>query len=315
MNEFDLINTYFRVDTRSTELGVGDDAAIIRPTPGMETYVAVDTLINGVHFPKRSPAASVGYRALAVNLSDLAAMGATPRWATIALSLPELDHRWVADFIEGFQRLADEYGIDLIGGDTTKGPLSVTVQAMGEAPRDTRLVRSAGQPGDDIYLTGSVGDAAAGLRLLKSQGGAENDHQQYLVDRFLWPTPRLGACGNLRAFANAVIDVSDGLLADISHIANASNLKAVVEKNRLPRSEALTQEFSDDDAFEFALCGGDDYELVFSAPTAARAHLKSADCTRIGILEPGSGIELLADGLPIAMPAQLGYEHGVDSPS
>ncbi len=309
MHEFDLIERFFVTPTRNTEVGVGDDAAIIRPTSGTESYVAVDTLVNGVHFPKRSPAASVGYRSLAVNLSDLAAMGATPRWATIALTLPSADKRWISGFMDGFRKLSEEFQVDLIGGDTTSGPLSVTVQVIGEAPGGTRLLRSSARPGDDIYVTGTLGDAAAGLRLIKDHGGADNNNQQFLVDRFLWPTPRLDLCGNLRSFGHAVIDISDGFLADLNHILTKSQCGALIDTTSIPLSDAIVSELPRDDALSLALSGGDDYELCFTAPPEARSHLSEPLCTRIGVIEEAPGLRLHADGKAVSLPDKLGYRH------
>ena len=309
MDEFELIDRFFRRSLRHTEVGIGDDTAVVRTTPGTETYIAVDTLVAGRHFPLTSPAAAVGHRAMAVNLSDIAAMGATPRWATLALTMPQVDRVWLADFASGLTRLADEWHVDIVGGDTTEGPLAVTVQVIGEAPAGQRLLRSTAKPGDDVYVSGTPGDAAAGLELVTGVGGGTDADEQYLVDRFLFPTPRLALASRLPGVANACIDVSDGLLADVDHLLEESGVGAEIEVCSLPLSRALLAKFSRDRAEAFALAGGDDYELVFTAPEDARYELNGLDVTSIGRILEQPGLRLTRDGAPAVPPERRGFRH------
>jgi thiamine-monophosphate kinase len=272
LNEFELIDRYFRelgASRSDVLLGVGDDAALLECAAGRRLVAAADTLVDGVHFPAGSPAASVGHRALAVNLSDMAAMGAEPAWALLALTLPRPDERWLEGFSSGFAALANQFGVALVGGDTTSGPLCITVQILGFVEGGMALKRSGGSAGDVLLVSGTPGDAAAGLALEQSRlevGDARIDRE--LRDRFLFPSPRVALGRRLRDYATACIDVSDGLLADAGKLARASGCGAVLDYDQLPLSSALVSAVGPENARELALTGGDDYELLFSVPPA-----------------------------------------------
>ena len=262
-------------------LGIGDDAAVVAVPPDCELAVCTDTLVAGVHFPRDTTAADIGWKSLAVNLSDLAAMGATPAWASLAISLPDTDVEWLEKFLDGFFELADEHSVQLIGGDTTQGPLSITVTVHGFIPKDQALRRDAARIGDEIWVTGSIGDAAAGLAQWRAQG-LQSAKLRYRLDR---PTPRINVGVALRGIANAAIDISDGLLADLSHILVASKTGAEIEVCRVPMSKPLLDHFPDDrERYRLQLSGGDDYELCFTAPAHQSLAIEQAlgECDVIG---------------------------------
>jgi len=313
VSEFDLIRKYFtRPGTRQDViLGVGDDAALLRMPADQELVVCVDTLVSGVHFPAETPAEAIGYKVLAVNLSDLAAMGATPAWATLALTLPEADESWVQAFSTGFHRLASQYALDLVGGDTTRGPLSVTVQVMGLVPRGQALRRSGARTGEGLYVTGTLGDAALGLRHW-AQRGQGDSHTDWLVERLTHPSPRIEAGLALRGQARCAIDISDGLLADLGHVLEASGVGATLELSELPLSEAFRAIGGDSPDWDLALSGGDDYELLFTLPEGVAGLLRTCvptPFTRIGTIDAESGLRVLdSDGKPFELP-KPGYQH------
>lgn len=268
MHEFDLIQQYFTWTALPEEVrvSVGDDAAIVQVAPDEELIISVDTLVNGVHFPLDTPAHAIGYKALAVNLSDLAAMGAKPRWFTLALTLPKLDQDWLESFARGLKELAHQAGIFLIGGDTTRGPLSITIQVMGTAPKQQALLRSGAQINDLIFVSGHLGDAAAGLALVQERlifSHAEDT--DYCVKRLNYPSPRIALGAWLRGRANSCMDISDGLVADLKHLLKRSQVGAKLYHQAIPLSPAL-QKLDLSAALGFALTGGDDYELLFTAP-------------------------------------------------
>ncbi len=289
-------------DRADVVLGIGDDAALLQPAAGHWLAVTTDTLNEGVHFPAETPVADIGWKTLAVNLSDLAAMGATPAWGTLSLSLPSASAAWIDAFCEGFFALADACDWRLVGGDTTRGPLSLSVTAFGQVPSGKALRRDGAQAGDDIWVSGTLGDAAGALRLWQRgeldvrQVAALPGHEQ-LRQRLLRPVPR-GALGQaLRGVASAAADISDGLLADLGHIARRSGLAAQVDLARLPVSAALRSLLGDASAVECAASGGDDYELCFTASAAQRAHLQGLSqalalpLTRVGCMRVGSGVQ------------------------
>lgn len=309
--EFDLIaRIRARAGTRDDiVLGIGDDAALLAPPPGRQLVVTADTLNAGVHFPAGTAPADIGWKALAVNLSDLASMGAEPAWCTLSLSLPQSDTVWIDGFLDGFLALAGEHGIVLVGGDTTRGPLSVSVTAMGFVDAGRALRRDGARVGDDVWITGTLGDAAGALALL------ERDPAHALRTRLDRPTPRVRAGLALVGLANACVDVSDGLLADLGHIASRSGVAAQVEVDALPVSEALRAAFDEATRTAMQASGGDDYELCFTAPGAARASIESLSSqldlriTRIGRMVAGEGVQALrADGRPWSS-ARRGYDH------
>lgn len=312
--EFDLIaRIRSRIAARSdVVLGIGDDAALVQPPPGMQLVVTADTLNAGVHFPEATAAADIGWKALAVNLSDLAAMGARPAWCTLSLSLPVSDPAWIDAFLDGFLALADAEGIALIGGDTTRGPLSISVTAMGLIESGRALRRDAAQVGDDVWVTGTLGDAAAALAQLDSR-----DADPFLRSRLDRPTPRMAAGQALSGIAHACVDVSDGLLADLGHVCARSGVAAEVQIASLPASAALERRFEAMQRSGFQTGGGDDYELCFTAPTDARERIGAlADeldlrFTRIGAILPGQGVQAVDAQGKHWQPPRHGYDHFV----
>jgi len=296
-------------------LGVGDDAALLAVPAGQELAVAIDTMVEGVHFPAGTAAADVGWKALAVNLSDLAAMGATPAWALLALTMPRPDADFVDGLAEGFAQLARPYRLALVGGDTTRGPLALSVAVHGFVPPGQALTRAGAQAGDAVLVTGSLGDAAAGLRCLQSHMDIQTPARDFLVSRLNRPTPRVAAGLALRHRASACIDVSDGLLADLGHVCTASGVGAEIDAALLPCSPALLGAFDEAAVRDFALTGGDDYELCFTVPAArmdeVRDDLAKLGCgaTRIGRIVAGDGVRVRgADGAWLE-PARSGWDH------
>jgi len=299
-------------------LGIGDDAAVLAVPPGQELAVAIDTLVEGVHFPRGTAAADIGWKALAVNLSDLAAMGASPAWALLALTLPDADAAFVEGFAEGFAKLAQSHRLALVGGDTTRGPLSISVAVHGFVPPGKALIRAGARVGDAVLVTGTLGDAAAGLHALQhplDEGDGRAGLRDYLIERLNLPTPRLSAGAALRGQASACIDISDGLLADLNHICVASGVGAEIDAALLPRSSALMALYDEASALQFALSGGDDYELCFSVPAQrvadVQADLSRLGCgvTRIGRIVEGAGVRVRGtDGEWLATD-RPGWEH------
>jgi thiamine-monophosphate kinase len=317
LSEFALIERYFRgcgAKRADVRVGVGDDAAILECPAGTELVAAVDSLVDGVHFPHGSPPASVGHRALAVNLSDLAAMGARPAWALLALTLPQADESWLSEFAAGMAALARDHQVALVGGDTTSGPLCITVQVLGHVQRSSALLRSGGQPGDAVFVSGTPGDAAAGLAIEQGRLAADGETAAYLRDRFLYPAPRLALGECLRRYAGACIDVSDGLLGDASKLARASGCGLEISYRDVPVSEALVRAAGEERARELALTGGDDYELCFSVRPAHVARLLAElpperwGYTRIGTLRQTPGADVLRDGTVMSL-SHSGYDH------
>ncbi|HEY7871734.1 MAG TPA: thiamine-phosphate kinase [Rudaea sp.] len=328
----DLIRKRCDVARADVRLGIGDDAALLAVAAGQLLAVSTDTLVAGVHFPDDTAARDIGWKALAVNLSDLAAMGAEPAWATLALTLPSADARWVDEFADGFAELARRHRVALVGGDTTQGPLSITVTIHGFVPEGAALMRSGARAGDGVYVTGTLGDAAAGLKLslpsLAKEGskasnfflpsrageGAEGGRGQ-LLERLHRPAPRVAQGMILRGRATACIDVSDGLAADLRHICAASGIGAQIDADALPASPELIAAFGTDDRRALQFAGGDDYELCFTVPDAIASELlrdladSGCAATRIGHIVAGSGVEVHdARGNPLPLP-RAGWEH------
>jgi thiamine-monophosphate kinase len=317
LSEFDLIERYFRnCGARRTDvrLGVGDDAAILECPAGAELVAAIDSLVDGVHFPHGSPSASIGHRALAVNLSDLAAMGARPAWALLALTLPQAEESWLSEFAAGMAALARAHEVAIVGGDTTCGPLCVTVQVLGHVPRSCALLRSGGRAGDALFVSGTPGDAAAGLAIEQGRLAAVGETAAYLRERFLYPTPRLALGECLRRYASACIDLSDGLLGDAAKLARASGCGVEIEYEKLPLSAALVRTLGPERAHELALVGGDDYELLFSVRPAQIGKLLAElpperwGYARIGTLRENSGADVLRDGAVMSF-SHSGFDH------
>ena len=316
-SEFDLIRRFFReqpIQRADVPLGIGDDAALLNPPKGKQLVVSVDTLIAGVHFPLDTSAHAIGHKSLAVNLSDLAAMGAQPAWATLALSLPgfneQYNEQWLRDFAQGFFDLAREYNVQLVGGDTTRGPLSITVQVTGFAPQGMALRRSGAQPGDGVYVTGSIGDAGLGLRLWQ---GANNpdDAAEMLIKRLAYPTPRVQTGLALSGHASSAIDVSDGLAADLGHILEASGVGADIQLPQLPWSASYLAHASFED-WQAAVGAGDDYELCFTLPPEQEAEVLAeldCACTRIGEISAEPGLRWHDAAGQVQPLVRTGFDH------
>lgn len=308
MNEFELIRGYFSGLGATRDdvcLGIGDDAAVLAPAPGRELVITSDTLIAGRHFPVDTAAADIGWKSLAVNLSDLAAMGADPQWFLLALSLPEADADWLAGYARGLSALAQQHGLALVGGDTTRGPLSITITALGSVPAGTALRRDGAQVGDVVCVTGTLGDAALALQL----GSAAEAPLRARLDR---PEPHVAAGLALRGLATAAIDLSDGLFADLGHICAASGVGAELELERLPASDALRSHYPSPLSRLPYVSAGDDYELCVCLPPSAVDRAAAAldlPLTVIGRISAEPGLRLRdGDGALLSLPS-AGYVH------
>jgi thiamine-monophosphate kinase len=312
--EFTLIDRIkARAATRDdVVLGIGDDAALLRVPAGMLLAVSTDTLVAGRHFPDDTAAADLGWKALACNLSDLAAMGAQPAWCSLALTLPEADDAWLDAFLDGFLELADEHGVALVGGDTTSGPLAITVTVHGFVPAEAALRRDGARVGDEVWVTGTLGDAAGGLAQWRARG-LQSMKLRLRLDR---PTPRVAAGLALRGLAHAAIDVSDGLAADLGHVLAASGAGAELELGRLPTSVTLAEHFANEgERWRLQLAGGDDYELCFTAPARNAFAIEQAlaacevNATVVGRIVAGAGLSLRTpEGEAFDLP-NAGFDH------
>ena len=318
MGEFDLIKRYFSRKSLQNEviLSVGDDCAITSIPSGYQLAITTDTLVEGSHFlPSISPA-DLAYKSVAVNLSDLAAMGATPTWMSLALTLPEIKEAWLAEFSQSLFAILDRYGVSLIGGDTTKGSLSITLTAQGFLPENQGLFRHQAKVGDWIFVSGFLGDSAAGLDLLLQNRKIENEFDRYFIQRHLRPTPRVELGLALRSFSCCALDISDGLLADLEHILERSQVGAEIYLENLPLSHHLCTQYEQTQAEKFALTGGEDYELCFTVSEEKRKEMEQVlrsqgiKVTCIGqILPATSGLNLLKNGKKIALPTHIGFDH------
>lgn len=276
--EFDIIRQYFIRENNRDDivLGIGDDASITEIPQTKQLVQSIDTLVAGVHFPESASAADIAYKALAVNLSDMAAMGATPAWFTLAITLPDPDKNWLKEFSDSLSLLANEYNIALIGGDTTRGPLSVSVSISGLVDKGAGLTRSNAQPGDLVYVTGTLGDAALALTAVQGDSLLIEDDENYLLSRLNRPTPRLDVSEQIRNYVNACIDISDGLIADLGHIIEASQVGAKIYFDKIPCSEAFKRNITDSQlAAGLMLSGGDDYELCFTVAASKQNEFNS----------------------------------------
>ncbi len=307
--EFQIIKQYFEQHARydkSVVLGIGDDCALISSTPNTHQAISVDTSIGGVHFPEDASAFDIAYRALNISLSDLAAMGAQAKWYTLALTLPNLDEVWLSEFSRGLFQAANNSRVHLIGGDTTRGPLSITVQVQGEVPVDKALKRSGANLGDYIYVSGVLGDAGAGLAVYQKRI-PESETTRQLLKAYLNPEPCLGLGVSLREIASSCIDISDGLLADLGHILRASSVGAEVDITKIPLSDALKAEVDNNEALTLALSAGDDYQLCFTSRLSPDAMtVDNSYC--IGKIVAGHELRLMNQpaGLEINTP---GFDH------
>lgn len=311
MNEFELIQHFFNQQTVSradVTLGIGDDAAIITPPPQQQIVITTDTLVNNIHFLANTDPQDIGYKSLAVNLSDLAAMGATPAWLTLALTLPQADENWLRKFARGFFSLASEHQAQLIGGDLTHGPLAVTIQAHGLVPTGQAILRGNAQPDDLIYVSHTVGDAALALACLQNKMSLSENDKAIVLAKLHRPTPRVTLGIELRNITNAAIDISDGLAADLQHILTNSRVGAEINVDQIPLSDVLRRSVSREAALAFALSGGDDYELCFTV-SAAKKDLVPKNCTCIGKITRDTAFNLyFSDGKKYHLPA-TGYQH------
>lgn len=314
MSEFDLIRNHFtRIGGRRADvvLGVGDDCALLRVPQGYELAASIDTLVAGVHFYPDCDPQGLGHKSLAVGLSDLAAMGAEPVWATLALTLPDADAAWLDAFSHGFARLARKHGVALVGGDTTRGPLTITVQVQGLVPTATAVLRRGARPGDLVWVSGTLGDAGLALRLLD----AGESVSEFLRGRLERPTPRVELGLALRGTATAMIDLSDGLAADLGHILAASGVGAEIRLLDLPLSREVSERLAADADWGLPLAAGDDYELCFCVPERKCAQV-TALTERLGIrlravgqIRPDAGLRCLLKDGSVRDLGQAGYDH------
>lgn len=324
MNEFDIIKHFFAQPTLQRAdviLGSGDDAAILQIPKNQQLVVTIDTLIEGVHFSINTPAYDIGYKSLAVNLSDLAAMGAEPAWATMALTLPNNNDKWLQEFSQGFFELAQQFNVQLIGGDLTRGPtLTISVQAHGFVPHDLALRRDHAKVGDLIYITGTIGDAGLALMMLKMQQQVPTA----LLTRLNKPTPRISAGIALRNIANSMIDISDGLVADLNHILESSHVGATIdvdnilysaEFKKIMSANNLANHFDISKLQQLAITAGDDYELCFTISPEKESLLKEVfnhiNCPyqKIGVIEKESGLRMVKKDGSLAQLDAEGYRH------
>ena len=296
MGEFDLIARFFKRPAQRQPLGVGDDCALLAPAPGMQLAVSSDMLVEGRHFLPGADPQRLGHKCLAVNLSDLAACGARPLAFTLALALPEADEVWLAPFSEGLLALADAHGCELVGGDTTRGPLNLCLTVFGEVPAGQALLRSGARDGDDLYVSGTLGDARLALQALRGDVQVTASVLAAARERLDRPTPRVALGLALRGLATSAIDISDGLLGDLGHVLRASGVGATVDADVVANLLAAGDAVGPELRRAYTLAGGDDYELAFTAPPAAREAVRAAAAqadtrvTRIGQIEAARGL-------------------------
>jgi len=296
MNEFGLIREYFNwpIKDPSVTLGVGDDAALLSLEKGDQVVTTIDTLVEGVHFSASTPAKDIAHKSLAVNLSDIASMGAKAKYFTLAITLPKINKSWLQEFSDSLRQLSGQYEVSLVGGDTTRGPLNITITLIGIVESSKALTRSGARPGDSIYVSGTIGDA--GFCLWKLSNGLIPSNQE--LKRLNCPIPRVELGLVLKNLASACIDVSDGLEQDLSHILKASSVGAIIEVEKIPISEALLDHIKDSNDWSIPLCGGDDYELCFTIPEGNEEVLKKAskscnvNITRIGVVTEQLGLQI-----------------------
>lgn len=317
-SEFDLIARHFTWPTPTALLGVGDDAALLAPSPGEVLAVSTDLLVEGTHFLAGTDPRRLGHKTLAVNLSDLAAMGARPRWFTLGLALPSVDEPWLAAFAAGLRALATEHAIELVGGDTTRGPRALAVTVIGEVPAGQALRRDGARAGDEIWVSGALGEAACALAALQGRAGALAAACAAGLERLEAPRPRVALGLALRGVASAAIDVSDGFVADLGHVLARSGVGARVQVDRLPLPAALAGQGEVPAVRAAVLGGGDDYELCFTAPPGARDRVRAAAAhaavpvTCVGEIVADGGLQLI-DARGRAMhPPRAGYDHFAD---
>lgn len=316
IGEFELIKEYFvrAANAAGVDVGIGDDCALLSVPAGQQLAISMDTLVADVHFPADADPEQIAERALRVNLSDLAAMGAKPLWFTLGLTLPDANSEWLAKFSAGLFAAADEFGCTLVGGDTTRGPLSITIQVHGAVASDKAMLRSGAKIGDAVCVTGCLGDAAAALAIIQNRLQVDGDEHEYLLNRFYRPKPQLCEGQLLAGVASAALDISDGLVADLGHICEQSSVGAVIHIEKLPLSSAMRKYVEHHQAVQWALCGGDDYQLCFTVAAKNLPQLQhliaehELSVSIIGEIVEGSGVQCLYNG---EAQAQLvsGYNH------
>jgi thiamine-monophosphate kinase len=320
MKEFELIKHFFTKQTvkrKDVELGIGDDCAVLAPTESQNIVVTTDTLVAGVHFPHQTDAKAIGHKAVAVNLSDIAAMGGKPSWLSLAITLPEVNELWIKDFCAGVFELCDFYNVELIGGDTTQGPLSITITAQGITPQDSYLRRSGAKAGDWLYVTGDLGDAALALQHITGKVDIEAQAFDVIRTKLDYPKPRVLAGQMLREYASSAIDLSDGLIADLGHLCQASNVGANLVLDALPLSTIMRDSLLQEDAIKLALSGGDDYELLFTVSEDNKVGMETAmshagtPVSCIGQLNASHTISTTLNNKPISINTE-GFQHFAD---
>jgi thiamine-monophosphate kinase len=327
LSEFELIGRFFERPARSAalagrtagrsgvQLGIGDDCALLGPASGMQLAVSTDMLVEGRHFAAGADPFKLGHKSLAVNLSDLAAMGAAPRWATLALALPQADEAWLERFSAGFLALADRFEVALIGGDTTRGPLNISVTILGEVPAGLALYRAGAQPGDEIWVSGELGGAALALQHEAGSVALAEGDRAAMLARLNEPEPRVALGERLRGLATSAIDVSDGFAGDLAHILERSSVGALVHYATIPRSAVLVQLGNAELERRCVLAGGDDYELVFTAPQARRAEIEALGgelglrLSRVGFVQSGDAKLVLLDENGLESSAPRSFDH------
>ncbi len=315
MGEFDLIARYFKRPVRRSPLGVGDDCALLAPAPGMQLAVSTDLLIEGRHFLSTVDPRRLGHKCLAVNLSDLAACGAKPLAFTLGLALPQADEAWLAPFAQGLLALADQHGCELVGGDTTRGPLAISITIFGEVPTGQALLRSGARPGDEVWVSGTLGDARLALEVFRGTRQVPQAVFEAARERMECPTPRVALGLALRGVASAAIDVSDGLVGDLGHVLAASGVGATLRTEQVAALPAQAPALSAQDRLDFALAGGDDYELAFTAAAAARDAVLAAgrasgtSVTCIGTIEALPGLRLIDAAGQAVMRPVAAFDH------
>lgn len=317
LSEFNLIERFFVRDNpqrKDVVLGIGDDCALLNVPEGQSLAVSMDTLVEGVHFLHETAAADVAAKAMAVNLSDLAAVGAEPAWITLSLSIPKIDLGWLQAFSDSLHELLTHYGLQVVGGDTTKGPLSITIQVHGFVPENVALRRSGAQAGDIVCVTGPLGDASLGLLVAEHQLAAQGEHRDRLLEKFYRPKAKVAAGIALRSRATAAIDISDGLVADLGHICKASSVGAIIDAEKLPISDAARKVANEQRVLDCALTGGEDYELCFTVDEDNFNKVKSAletvgvACYEIGRITGKSDVRVIKNGETLQLD-KGGFDH------
>lgn len=314
-SEFELIRRHFTRPVRQTVLGAGDDAGLIAVSEGMELAVSVDMLVAGTHFFADVEPYALGWKSLAVNLSDMAAMGALPRWATLAIALPQADEEWLSGFAKGFYACADRYQVDLIGGDTTRGPLAISVQIMGEVAKGKAIRRTGAKAGDEIWVSGTLGSAALALAVLQGRCDLPEEELAACLPALHMPQPRVELGLLLQPYAHSAIDISDGLLGDLGHILEASGLGAEINLQYIPCAPSLRQRLTEQNIQRMVLAGGDDYELCFTAPARYHgeimrlAQIISLPLSCIGSITDEPGLRVLGFDNEIMNIKDTGFDH------